>query len=60
MQVGHILWIWNNCAEGTLLKIVDGSPLGTASERPAKLSDSAMFDPTDPAYKEYLIKKGFY
>ena len=59
MQAGEMLWIWENCPEGTLLKIVDGSPRGTYSELPAEISDSAMYDPTDPAYYEYLKSNGF-
>ena len=59
MQVGEIKWIWENCPGGTALQIVNGNPRGTTSEAPADISDSAMFDPTDPAYLDYLYRAGY-
>ncbi len=58
MQVGEMLWIWENCPEGTKLQIVNGSPRGMECERPEKIPDSSMYDPTDPAYLEYLKRLG--
>ena len=51
MQVGNIYWIYNNCDSGTLLEIVDGSPLGTSSEKPEEIPEASCYDPTDPVLK---------
>ncbi|MBP1587342.1 MAG: L,D-transpeptidase family protein [Clostridia bacterium] len=51
MQTGNIYWIYNNCDSGTPLEIVDGSPLGTTSEKPEEIPEASCYDPTDPVLK---------
>jgi lipoprotein-anchoring transpeptidase ErfK/SrfK len=41
-------WIYENCAIGTVIEIVNGSPKGTSASRPAPLDPSNIWDPTDP------------
>jgi D-alanyl-D-alanine dipeptidase len=49
-------WVYENCPVGTMIQIVEGSPLNTVSDEPAELNPDWYFtDPTDPQRPE--IKK---
>jgi hypothetical protein len=39
-------WIYTYCEEGTVVEIVNGSPRGTTSEAPPKITTSHV-DPTE-------------
>jgi lipoprotein-anchoring transpeptidase ErfK/SrfK len=45
--VANARWIYNNCSNGTEVKVVSGSPKGTRASAPKNLSSSAKRDPTD-------------
>ena len=45
---GAAYWIYKNCAVGTKVQIVNGSPKGTKAGAIPSISMSATYDPTDP------------
>lgn len=51
METAAARFIFENCPEGTLLTIVNGSPLGTVSSPPPD-RHGQLFDPTDVTAKE--------
>lgn len=54
MQTGSIYWIWTHCPDGTPLEIRNLNPLGTRIERPAGMSTTLGYDPTDPILVNYF------